>query len=487
MAKFDRLRGGLGRLLYTTTFALIAIAMSSGQPAFAARKAFIFGIANYVNPSIPKLLGPASDAPAMQGALINLGYNVTLMQDDKLDRNDLIAAWGDFVNSINPNDEVLVYYSGHGVEVDGTNYIVPIDMPNPASITSIPQLRSALISLTDMYTDITNTRAAVVVFILDACRNDPFPTMTKAIGNRGGINPSVPFPIGMAVFYAASLGQTAFDLFPTTGCKPVNSPVCPPINSLFTRLLLVELPKDATSGTQDLAKDVQVKVADLSTKAQTPGYYDQMGIYYCLGQCKPTTPPSEASIETQAGGVTLTADSLAVAQQLVASQDKGIAGGVNVALSQARTVAFASAVNKGIIFNSTLKDDKEIKDKAIAALDSNAVFLGDADDASCSAGSADGKYPFGCDVLKTAISQQSASLVGHPIDIVSPVNVRRTVPLLESGDITSSCVVERLTKGSSVTFNGIVVRTQKGAEPGGPPEKLYYATIDGPTRECLTR
>jgi hypothetical protein len=486
MAKLAHLKSGLGRFLYINAVALLGIAVSSGQPVFAAKKAFVFGIANYVNPSIPKLLGPASDAAAMQGALIKLGYNVTQVEDDKLDRNDLFAAWGDFVNSINPNDEVVVYYSGHGVEVDGTNYIIPIDMPNPASITSTPQLRSVLISLTGMYTDITNTGAAVVVFILDACRNDPFPTMTKAIGNHGGINPSSPFPTGMAVFYAASLGQTAFDLFPTVACTPLNSPVCPAANSLFTRLLLVELPKDATSGTQDLAKDVQVKVVDLSNKAQTPGYYDQIGIYYCLGQCKPTAP-SEASIETQAGGVTLTADSLAAAQQQVAPHYQGFAGGVDVAWSQAQTAAFASAVNNGIIFNAKLKDDKEIKDKAIAAVDSNAVFLGSTDDASCSGGSADGKYPFGCDVLKTAILQEPGSLVGRLFDVVSPVSVRRTVPLLESGDITSSCVVERLTKGSSVTFNGIVVRTQKRAEPGGAPEKLYYATIDGPARECLTR
>src|SRR5580704_13897469 len=88
----------------------------------AARRAFVVGISNY---NLKPLTHPTEDAALMSSLLAKFGFNVTVADANKLDKDNLLKSWDNFVADVRVNDEVVVYYSGHGVEINGSNYLVP--------------------------------------------------------------------------------------------------------------------------------------------------------------------------------------------------------------------------------------------------------------------------------------------------------------------------------------------------------------------------
>src|SRR5262245_30167355 len=102
--------------------ASVEMLLGDKDTASAQWTAFVVGIAKYQN--VDKLSSPDLDAPKMYDLLVAQGFNVTLVEPNKVDRSNLLAAWGDFVEGTSANDDVVVYYSGHGAEVGGVNYMV---------------------------------------------------------------------------------------------------------------------------------------------------------------------------------------------------------------------------------------------------------------------------------------------------------------------------------------------------------------------------
>src|SRR5438477_9954757 len=99
---------------------LFAVTVSLGAPP--ARRALIIGNNNY---AVSPLKNADSDASAITAALGSLGYLTVFQYDaNHVAMEQAITA---FTNGINPGDTVLFYYSGHGLQVDGENYLVPID------------------------------------------------------------------------------------------------------------------------------------------------------------------------------------------------------------------------------------------------------------------------------------------------------------------------------------------------------------------------
>jgi uncharacterized caspase-like protein len=185
--------------------------------------ALVIGESNYSG-LLPKLTNPRNDARAMDEMLGNLGFDVTRVLDG--DGRKLGNAIVDFVDAAKDADVALVYYSGHGIEAGGANYLVPID----ADMSTPVQAGRTLVPLSQLLDQLART-VPVTIVLLDACRTSAFPagTMIQPPGTPAPIPAAEnglaevrgPTPIarigvpatnlGMVIGFAASPGQPALD------------------------------------------------------------------------------------------------------------------------------------------------------------------------------------------------------------------------------------------------------------------------------------
>lgn len=181
--------------------ALAAPAIASAQPAAAppaeARVALVIGNAAY--PAAP-LRNPVNDANAIAERLRSLGFEVTLRTNVK--QREMTRAVSLFGQSIKPRSVALFYYAGHGLQVRGRNFLVPID----AEIESEASARSEAVDLDLVLEQLGPSRLSMV--ILDACRNNPFENRFRSVG--GGLA-QVDAPKGTLLAYATAPGKVASD------------------------------------------------------------------------------------------------------------------------------------------------------------------------------------------------------------------------------------------------------------------------------------
>ena len=247
------------------TFALVFAAVLLALPAHAQnRLAFVVGNDAYQN--IDTLKKAVNDARAMAQGLQQLGFQVTL--GENLKRRDFIERFSNFENSVRSGDVVFLFYSGHGVELDGANYLMPIDVPRVA-----PQQQSLLkdesISTDNIIQRLKarGTRSQIVV--LDACRENPFRQAGgRSVGGARGLAPTQT-PGGVFVIYSAGVGETALDRLSDADANP---------NSVFTRSFLPLL-TDPSQSLVAVAKETRLRVKSLASTigaTQSPAYYDEI-------------------------------------------------------------------------------------------------------------------------------------------------------------------------------------------------------------------
>jgi hypothetical protein len=228
------------------------------------RRALVIGVDGYQN--LASLQKARNDAAAVSNALVDLGFDVLTLYDPS--RREINSAVSTLAGQIEPGDEVLFYFAGHGIEVDGRNYLLPSDVPvvnygDESFLTgeSIPAGR-----ILDTF---QRKGARTTVMVLDACRNNPFAQDGKrAVGGSRGLVRMEP-PEGAFILYSAGAGQTALDRLSDDDDNP---------NSVFTRALLPRLQEQGMS-LHDLAKQVRRDVQQLASTVnheQFPAYYDQM-------------------------------------------------------------------------------------------------------------------------------------------------------------------------------------------------------------------
>lgn len=228
------------------------------------RRALVIGVDGYQN--LASLQKARNDAAAVSNALVDLGFDVLTLYDAS--RREINSAVSTLAGQIEPGDEVLFYFAGHGIEVDGRNYLLPSDVPvvnygDESFLTgeSIPAGR-----ILDTF---QRKGARTTVMVLDACRNNPFAQDGKrAVGGSRGLVRMEP-PEGAFILYSAGAGQTALDRLSDDDENP---------NSVFTRALLPRLQEQGMS-LHDLAKQVRRDVQQLASTVnheQFPAYYDQM-------------------------------------------------------------------------------------------------------------------------------------------------------------------------------------------------------------------
>jgi uncharacterized caspase-like protein len=175
--------------------------------AFAeSRVALVIGNSDYAGVGV--LPNPKGDATLVAETLRGESFQVTLVRDAKHDA--MLKALRDFSHEADQADWALVYYAGHGIEVGGVNYLLPVDV----ELREDRDAEDEAVSLDRVLRAVASAHKLRLV-ILDACRNNPFgATMKRSINTRAivdrGLAPAEP-PAGILVVYAAEAGQVAED------------------------------------------------------------------------------------------------------------------------------------------------------------------------------------------------------------------------------------------------------------------------------------
>ena len=245
--RFSRLRG----VIQLVMAAIAAACLFAAGPVMAdgKRVALIIGNANYA--SNPSLANPSNDARLIADKVRSIGFEVTTANDVSLAtlRQTLIA----FGSKADNAEVALIYYAGHGVMVNGENWIVPVDaaLLNPREVVNQAMRLS----------DLTNTvsGAKIKVVLLDACRDNPF--------RKQWVSSTRSIPLGLGaigdldnaiVIFAAAANQAIFD-------GPQGE------NSWFAKSLSQRLIEPGVS-LLDLASKVADDVKQKSGGIQIPSY-----------------------------------------------------------------------------------------------------------------------------------------------------------------------------------------------------------------------
>ena len=238
--------------------------LSPLQTSYANRKALIIGNDTYK--SVGKLVNAREDAKAMASNLNTFGYQVTLKLD--LNEKEMKSAIRNFAGQVQGGDEVLFFFSGHGVQLGAANYLLPIDIIGESEA----QIRDESIQLQRILDDMSERKAKFTLAMVDACRDNPFKSTGRAIGGRG-LAPTTA-ATGQMVIFSAGAGQQAMDRLNDADKNK---------NGLFTRVFIQEIQTPGLS-IDRVVKNVRNKVAELAKSVgheQVPAIYDQvLGDFY---------------------------------------------------------------------------------------------------------------------------------------------------------------------------------------------------------------
>lgn len=192
----------------TAFLVLVVIFCSASERAQASRRvALVIGNSSYQN--VPSLANPANDAGAVTDMFKTAGFDVVESRRN-LKNAELRRVLNNFYDSARDADFAVVYYAGHGIEVDGSNYIVPVD----ALLERDRDVLDETIPLDRLVQSIEPARQLRLV-ILDACRENPFAqNMKRSIATRGitrGLARVDPMTPNTLIAFAAKAGSTADD------------------------------------------------------------------------------------------------------------------------------------------------------------------------------------------------------------------------------------------------------------------------------------
>lgn len=248
-------------------FAVLSLVLWAAGPAQAAKRvALIIGNDRYQN--VPPLQKAANDARSIGQTLKGLGFAVTVAEDLTQRRmsEQLLA----FDRSVESGDVALFFFSGHGFEIKGENFLLPIDVP-AATDGQEELVRDSAFAAQRIIDRLQARGARTAILVLDACRNNPFdrPGRTRGVSGVGGLAAMAGINDGVFVIFSAGAKQTALDRLTDGEADP---------NSVFTRNFIKELTTPGLTLVQ-IAKRTQAEVRQMALTVrheQTPAYYDQI-------------------------------------------------------------------------------------------------------------------------------------------------------------------------------------------------------------------
>jgi len=189
-------------------FFFVAALLLVCHPASAEKRvALVVGNSNYKNAAV--LPNPVNDAAAIASTLKGAGFDIV---DSRLDLSaaEMRRVLRDFADQARDSDVAVVYYAGHGLEIEGTNYLIPTD----ATLQRDTDIYDEAFSLDRILQAIEPARQLRLV-IVDACRNNPFAEkMKRRVSSRSvsrGLARIDPPTTNTLVAFAAKAGLTALD------------------------------------------------------------------------------------------------------------------------------------------------------------------------------------------------------------------------------------------------------------------------------------
>ena len=248
------------RCITALGFAAVAALLSAtATPSLATtgtRVALVIGNANY---KVGALKNPANDAKAVATSLRSLGFEVTHRENASL--REMLDAFQQFSTQSKGADVRVVYYAGHGVQVKGRNYLLPVD----TEIRAEEEMASKSADLNEFLGRLSALKDGMNVVILDACRNNPF-SGSEIVGPDGrrlkfrGLAQSglarIEASLGTMIAFSTSPDGVALD-------NPQEK------NSLFTKHLLQNMQSPGLP-VEMLFKRVRVAVSVETNGVQVP-------------------------------------------------------------------------------------------------------------------------------------------------------------------------------------------------------------------------
>jgi uncharacterized caspase-like protein len=229
---------------FALLFGLLA-SSASAEP----RVALVIGNSAYKG-DMPALPNPANDAKLMIQALKSVGFDVVSATDASQDQmKQAIAAFSEKLMAAGKEGTGLFFYAGHGVQVGGENYLIPID----AKIKREADVDLVAVSASTVLKQMEFANSAVNIIVLDACRNNPLGDGARALSR--GLAKIETAPRGSFIAYSTAPGSTAAD------GDGVNSP--------YTKALAETITQPGLS-IADVFQEVRTKVLASTGNQQTP-------------------------------------------------------------------------------------------------------------------------------------------------------------------------------------------------------------------------
>ena len=218
------------------------------KPDHHQRTALVIGNANYE--SVGRLKNPVNDARAIDAALRRVGFEVDLQVDLTLPQmQDAVSRFADRLRQ--RRGVGLFFYAGHGIEMQGVNYLLPVSTPQELHEGN---LKFQAVPADSVLDEMANARTDLSVVILDACRDNPLAGTTRSA--RRGLA-QMDAPPGAIILMAAGAGKVAFD-----GDGQ---------NGIFTKHLVVQIVAEGLS-IENAFKEAGRRVYEETYHRQHPEY-----------------------------------------------------------------------------------------------------------------------------------------------------------------------------------------------------------------------
>jgi formylglycine-generating enzyme required for sulfatase activity len=263
--------------LLRSTLVIAAMLASTAAPAVETRIALVIGNSEY---SSGPLLNPANDAKLMADSLNSLGFEVIARRNaDQLTMKRAIEEFGSRLEKAGAGAVGLFYYAGHGVQLNGRNYLIP----TTARIEREGDVEIEAVSADWVIEQMRYARNGLNIVILDACRNNPF-TRSMRSADRGLATMDV--PVGILIAYSTAPGAVAAD-----GAGR---------NSPYTEALTQAM-RDLHEPVEQVFKHVRVGVMNATSGKQVPWEASSLtGDFYFAA---PTNATKQAGTAMAAGTV----------------------------------------------------------------------------------------------------------------------------------------------------------------------------------------
>jgi type VI secretion system VasD/TssJ family lipoprotein len=277
-------------------FSLVPALWLAGAPlralgqgsARSRRVALVIGNAQYKD---APLANPENDARLIAATMRSLGFEVDLQTN--LKARDFKKVLRDFGRRMDDDDSASVFfYAGHGMQIERRNYLLPVDL----NLRDEGEIKDEAIDLEDaLLSRIDRVRSRARIFIIDACRDNPFAAKTRAVRASGGLA-EMAAP-GALIAFSAAPGRTAEDGPPGT-------------NSIYSRHLAQEMRAEGIE-VEEMLKNVRVKVLRETRERQIPWVNTSMVVNFVFNPgaaamaAVPASRPPTARFEAAAASRSL--------------------------------------------------------------------------------------------------------------------------------------------------------------------------------------